>query len=137
MAEIEMLMLANHAEALNGLLYLSGAGWNVVTRSYTGGENPQPHHFGIALSVLVGWNETHHPHTVNVAIETEDGAELWSLAGELEVRRPPEHPPGTDLRAVLALMVTFSFPGPGGYRVVTRTGDAHRMTSFRVVDHVA
>lgn len=137
MAEIEMLMLANHAEAVNGLLYVSGAGWNTVTRNYLADQGPQPHHFGIALSVLVGWNETHHPHTVHVAIEHEDGPELWSLAGELEVHRPPEHPPGTDLRAVLAIMVTFGFPGPGGYRVVARTTDAQRTTSFRVVDNLA
>lgn len=132
-----MLMLANHAEAVNGLLYVSGAGWNIVTRNHPAGDMPQPHHFGIALSVIVGWHETHHRHTVQIAIEHEDGPELWSLAGELEVHRPPEHPPGTDLRAVLAIMVTFGFPAAGGYRVVARTPDSQRTTSFRVVDNVA
>ena len=58
MAQIELLTLANHAEVQNGLLYLSGAGWDRVTRAYKEGKKPRPQHFAIALSVLVPWAET-------------------------------------------------------------------------------
>ena len=90
MAEIELLTLANHAEVQNGLLYLSGAGWDTVTRSYQEGNQPAPQHFSIALSVLVPWMETNQPHLVVIRVEDEDGHEhLMEATANIEVGRPP------------------------------------------------
>lgn len=136
MAEIELLTLANHAEAVGGLLYVSGAGWDVVTRAYPRDVGPNPHHFGIAVSVLVGWNETEQPHKLQLSIENEDGNVLWSLQGNLEMQRPGSAIPGADLRAALAIMLSFTFPQAGGYRVVAELPGKRRSYSFRVVDQV-
>lgn len=137
MPTIEMLTLANHAEAVNGLLYLSGAGWDVVTRSYPQGTTPAPQHFGIGVSVLVPWLETNRPHRLVLFIESEDGGEpLMRTESAIEVGRPPGTPEGSDLRAVLAVSATIPFPRAGGYRLVSHLGAERRTYGFRVVDKV-
>ncbi len=134
---IELLTLANHAEAVNGLLYLAGAGWDVVTRSYPEDGQPAPHHFGIAVSVLVPWIEANRRHRLVLLMESEDGGEpLFRADGELEVGRPPGTPEGSDLRAVLAVSATLAFPQQGGYRLVAQIGQEQRTYGFRVVDQI-
>lgn len=135
MPAIEMLTLANHAEAINGLLYLSGACWDVVTRRYPQGGNPSPHNFGIGVSVLVPWTEANRKHSFSMWIESEDGGEpLMKADGELEVGRPPGTPAGSDLRSVLAVNASLNFPSEGGYRLVADVGGERRTYGFRVVD---
>lgn len=138
MPDIELLTLANHAEAVNGLLYLSGAGWDTVTRNYQAGGQPQPHHFGIGASVLVGWHETNNPWPLKLWIEDEDGGpRLLNVDANLEVGRPAGRPPGTPIRAVLAIMANVGFPSAGGYRLVAEIDGQQRTYSFRVVDQPA
>jgi hypothetical protein len=135
MAEIEMLTLANHAEAVNGLLYLSGAGWDRVTRRYPRGQKPLPNHFGIAVSVLIPWTEANRKHHLSLWIESEDGGQsLIRADGELEVGRPPGVPEGSDRRAVLAIDAQVVFPAAGGYRLVGQIGEGRRTYGFSVVD---
>ncbi|SRR6266545_6351832 len=136
MADIEYLLLANHAEAVNGLLYVLGAGWTDQWRGVIPEDTPPPvTHFGIAASVLVPWTETNRPHHLSIRIEGEDGApELGRLEADLEVGRPPGSRPGTDQRAVMAVNVNLQFPRAGGYRIVAELGDKVRTTSFRVND---
>lgn len=137
MATIEMLTMANHAEAVNGLLYLSGAGWDRVTRRYPAGQKPRPHHFGIGVSVLVPWAEANRKHRLGLWIEDDDGgAPLIRVEGELEVGRAPDLLKGSDRRAVLAVDATVEFPSPGGYRLVGETGDSRRTYGFFVVDEI-
>lgn len=135
MAEIELLTMANHAEALNGLLYLSGAGWDRIVRSYVRGSDPTPHHFGVGVSVLVPWGETNRRLQLSLWIESEDGGEpLMRADGRLEVGRAPGAVEGADARAVLAVDASVQFPREGGYRLVAEI-DGHRRTyGFRVVD---
>ena len=137
MAEIELLMLANHAEVQNGLLYLSGAGWDTVTRSYREGKKPGPQHFSIALSVRVPWMETNQRHEVVIRVEDEDGhSTLMKAAANIEVGRPPGRVPGSDSRSPLAVNSIVHFPKPGGYRVRATLGDQQRDYAFRVIDKV-
>ena len=58
MPRIEYVTVANHAEALNGLLYLQGAGWSDIRVAQQPDGQPGIAHFGIGVSLLVGWNET-------------------------------------------------------------------------------
>ena len=132
-----MLTLANHAEVQNGLLYLSGAGWDTVTRSYQQGKKPRPQHFSIALSVLVPWMDTNQPHRVVIRVEDEDGQnKLMEATANIEVGRPPGKVPGSDSRSPLVVSGIVHFPKPGGYRVRATLGDEQRDYSFRVIDKV-
>lgn len=133
MPEIEFVTLANHAEAVNGLLYLSGAGWSDHWRA-PGPENSlPPTHLGIGISVLVPWTETNRRHHLVVIVEGEDGgAEFVKAEADLEVGRPPGLPPGTDLRAVLALNADVALPEEGAYRIVATLGQKKKSVTFRV-----
>lgn len=138
MPEIETLMLANHAEAINGLLYVSGGGWTHHWRgTIQEGQPPPPSSIGIAVGVLVPWSETNRRHRLELRIESEDGAQLATVEGDLEVGRPPGTPSGSDQRAVLAINATIPFPAAGGYRVVGEflgKPDTKRSVSFIVHD---
>jgi hypothetical protein len=135
---IENLLLANHVESLNGLLYISGGGWTDLTRPLIPGQGPPPTHLGVGMSVLVGWTETNRRHHVLVYIEPEDSGEpLLRAEAELEVGRPPGAVEGADQRAALAFSGEVVFPASGGYRLVAELGDSEtRSVSFRVHDEV-
>ena len=134
MAEIENLILANHAETKDGLLYLMGGGWTDHVRTVAAGQLPTSH-LGIGVTVLVGWTETNRPYQINVVIEPEDGGQpLLALEAGIVAGRPPEAVEGSDTRAVLAVSGEVVFPQQGGYRVRASLGDQVRTVSFRVRD---
>lgn len=134
MPELELLTVANHAEAINGLLYLSGAGWTDLRRPMPP-QGPAPiNHLGIGIAVLVAWIETNQPYRVTVRIEDSDGGELMNLHADFEMGRPPGLAPGSDLRAVIAVNGELQFPAAGIYRVVATVGQQQRSVTFRVHD---
>jgi hypothetical protein len=133
MPQIEGLFLANHAEAHDGLLYLMGAGWSDVRQVVLPEQPPPPFHFGLGLTVLVGWTETNRRHHVTITLEAEDGGmPLMRLEAELEVGRPPGAYEGSDQRSVMALAGEVVFPRPGGYRLMAQVANESRAVSFRV-----
>jgi len=137
MAEVEFLILANHAEVQNGLLYLNGGGWSDHHRGVMPGGLAPISTFGIAVGVLIPWGETNTPHQLSVRVEDADGASIGELGATLMTGRPPELPPGADQRAVMAVMFNLQFPHAGDYRVIARLGEqTPRMTTFRVHDHL-
>lgn len=135
MPEIEYLILANHAEAVNGLIYVSGGGWTEHWRQAPPDGPPAPSNFGIAVSILVPWTETNRPHHLVVKIESEDGGEpILRVDGDLETGRPPGVPRGSDQRSALALNANISFPRSGGYRLMAEVGGSAKSVPFRVHD---
>jgi hypothetical protein len=133
MPSIEYVTLANHAEAINGLLYLSGAGWSEIRPPVQQDGSFAIVHFGIGLSVLVGWNETNQRFAVEITIVHEDGGDpIVRVDGQIEQGRPPGLTPGSDLRSVVAIDANVQFPRPGGYEVRATILDQVRTASFRV-----
>jgi len=132
---IDVLILANHAEAINGLLYLSGGGWTDLHRQIQDGNVPA-NHFGIGISIRVPWHETNEPHKFFLDVQNED-ATVTLLHAEADVTagRPPQLPRGAVQHAVLAINVDTTFPGPGGYRVIANVdGKSTATWPFRVHD---
>jgi hypothetical protein len=135
MPEVELLTVANHAEAINGLLYLSGAGWTDLRRPTPQPGGPIPvNHIGIAIALLVGWNETNQRHRVTLRLENADGRDLVNMQADFEVGRPPGLPVGSDLRTVMGINTEIQFPSAGIYRVVAVVAESRRSVSFRVRD---
>lgn len=132
MPTIEYATVANHAEALNGLLYLQGAGWTDMQVPFTPQDQPAPVHMGIGVSVLVGWNETDQSFPLSVGIVDEDGAQLVAVQAQVQAGRPEGLPPGSDLRTVLAINAEMQFPHAGGYELRTDLGDQIIVVAFRV-----
>ena len=133
---VETLLLANHAEALNGLLYIQGGGWVHHWRDRpVDGQPPPTAHFGVAMSILVPWGDTNRRYPLSLEIVPEDGGEpLTRIDASYEVGRPPGTPPGSDQRSVLAVNFDLHFPADGGYRVSAQTGGSTREISLYVHD---
>jgi hypothetical protein len=111
--------LADSAEAVNGKLYVLGAGWDQLVVSSLPAVQQR-----VALGVLlqVGWNDTDVEHDVTLRLETEDGAPV------LLARNVPGAPPGT---AVAAIGHRFT----AGRSALVRAGDAQTLpVTFTIND---
>jgi hypothetical protein len=134
--EIENLILANHVEAVNGLLYVSGGGWTDHWRP----QSPQPgvpvvSHLGVAVTVVIPPEAPTVPHQLTVGIEDGQGRQVAGLQTQLNQARPAGMAPGQAQRSVLALSFNIVFPTAGEYRLVARLGiAAPRELPFRVHD---
>jgi hypothetical protein len=130
---IEYVTVADHAEAINGKLYLQGAGWTDITAPIGPNGETRYVHLGLAVSVLVGWNETNHPFPLRLTVSDEDGTELMRVDAQIEAGRPAGVQHGSDFRKVLAFGAEVQFPRPGGYQLRAALGeDQERSVSFRV-----
>lgn len=133
MPEIEYVTLANHAEAINGLLYLQGAGWTDVMVEALPNGQLRPIHMGVGVSILVGWNETNVAYPMGFQMIHEDGGEpVLAGEGQVETGRPAGAAPGAELRNVLAIGADVVFPRPGGYRFEVSLANVTKGVSFRV-----
>jgi hypothetical protein len=118
--EIGFLLLSDHSEAVNGKLYMTGGGWNVVTLP----ELPHEWGFHIALGVDVGWDETNRRHNLRLNIHDPDGVELGEdFSAEFETGRPPGMPAGQEQRLVMSIGTTTTFSTVGPHAVVVHVND--------------
>ena len=63
-AAVDFVLMANHVEVVNGLLYVSGGGWTDHHRRLPPDGAPiPPSHLGIGVSVVVPWNEKNRTAT--------------------------------------------------------------------------
>ena len=134
--EVDFLLLANHVEIVNGLLYTSGAGWTDHRRPVLpAGSPPHMSHLGIAASVSVPWHETNSPHVLVVCIEDADGNAIASVEGCLNVGRPPSLPSGTSQPVMFGFALDIEFPHAGAYRISASVDNGEpKHWPFRVHD---
>lgn len=136
-SSIDYVILANHVEAVNGLLYISGGGWTDLHRLIQPNGQPPVNHFGVGVSVRIPWTQTNQPHRLAVRVEDEDAAVVVvRVDAQLNVGRPATIPQGADQHAVIGIGVETAFPKPGGYRVIAVLDDEldTRTWAFRVHD---
>jgi hypothetical protein len=113
--EVGFLLLSDHAEAVNGKLYMTGGGWNVLRLP----ELPHEWGFHIALGIDVGWDETNRNHELLVNLHDPDGIELGEgLSVEFEAGRPPGMPAGQEQRLVMSVGTNVSFETSGPHAAV-------------------
>jgi len=129
--EIEFLIIADAVDGVNGKLYVMGGAWDRWTsRTY-----PSPIRLGIAVGLLVPWDETNEKQSVRLSIVDADGKPVVpDIDGEIEVGRPPGLTPGTTQRALLTINAGFPMPKPGRYEVsVTVPAGAEKRVAFDAV----
>src|SRR6266566_147982 len=131
---IEFVMLADHAEAINGKLYMNGGGWTDHNRPVVAGQAPPPSAFSIVLSVFVPWGDTNRPIDLSLTVEDDDGNKLVDMTTKMVVGRSPLLKPGSGQHAPLAINAVQVFPKAGGYRVVVKFADDVRTWPFTVND---
>ncbi len=101
------MMLADHAAAVGGKLYISGGGWSIT--------GPAPTPGAIAMDVKVPWDEREHEHELllelldadgqPVLVPTPLGVQPLRIEGKLKLEGPldPAVKPGTPLDAPFAI----------------------------------
>ena len=129
--EIDCLTLADWAEAINGKLYIQGAGWDRTVLNAD-----QSADFAIAASFLVPWNLTNRQNEFAMTIEGEDGkAVAPALTGAFTVGRPPDARPGQRFRSPIAVRCGMKLPGPGLYQVTMALNQTPtKSVSFEVLE---
>lgn len=117
-------MLADHAEAVNGKLYVTGGSWNQIFA----GNFPARHgHLSVAMAIQVPWTATNEKHSLGVDVVDADAASIVpaKLGGQFEVGRPPGWRPGDDNTVVAVFNLEgLTFPKEGQYSFVVRVDDA-------------
>ena len=128
--ELDFLLLADRAEAVNGKLYLVGGGWDRLGMSSI----PGPANFDVAVGVLVGYNETNSPHKIELVLEDEDNKlVLGPIAAQFELGRPAGMKLGQTQRFQMVLRGPFPLPRSGSFQwVVILDGERKPKTQFWV-----
>jgi|SRR5215472_7874872 len=126
--DLDFLLVADRAEAVNGKLYLLGGGWDRITLPHY----PGPANFDVALGVLVGYTETNEKHEFQLRLEDDDNqVVLGPVAGQFELGRPPGLKPAQAQRFMVAVRGPFVLPRPACYHwVATLDGRQVGRTTF-------
>lgn len=99
-------LLADHAEAVNGKLYVTGGCWNTLAVPKLPAAHP---HFTVAAALHVPWKATNQEHSLRLDLVDANGqSELpEALQGHFETGRPPGMRAGDETAVVIA----FNFNG--------------------------
>lgn len=134
--DVEWLILADAAQVVGNKLYLLGGGWDrlSVNRPF-----PVEQRIGLALSMIVDWNETNRKHDFEIEILAEDQStealkSLVKVGGQCEVGRPPGIQVGQSQRFQIAVEMGLKIEGPGTKTVIARiSGQEKRRIHFNVI----
>ena len=134
--DVEWLILADAAQVVGNKLYLLGGGWDrlSVNRPF-----PVDQRIGLAMSMIVDWNETNRKHDFELEILAEDQTtealkSLVKVGGQCEVGRPPGIQSGQEQRFQIAVEMNLKIEGPGAKIVIARIGGLEkRRIHFNVI----
>jgi len=128
---VEWLILSDFAQIIGDKLYLQGGGWDKLTINSS---FPVEWNVGLAASFTVPWNETHQQTTVEIEVQTDDGASVAKIEGQFKVGRPADIPQGQTQRTQVAGNLRIRLDKPGTYAIVARLeGEERSRTHFNVV----
>jgi hypothetical protein len=132
------LLLCDHAEAINGKLYIMGAAWNLLQAP------GQAITVALAIVVKVAWDEADQPHELIAQLLDGDGnpivinGEPVAPSGQFELGRPAGLKPGSTLNMPLAFNLTGLVLGVGQYEWrLTIDGETVARAPFAVVEPFA
>jgi len=125
--EIDILLTADSVQVANEKLYVLGGGWRYVYVQ----KFPVEHSMGIALGILVPWEQTNIRHTIEVVLLDGDGNPVLDspiLQGEFETGRPPGIKPDSTQRVLMAVNFRAPLAKPGENKIIARL-DGHDKAS--------
>jgi hypothetical protein len=132
------LLLCDHAEAINGKLYIMGAAWNLLQAP------EQAINVALAIVVKVAWDEADAGHELIAELLDADGERIMingepvAPSGRFELGRPPGLKPGSTLNMPLAFNLTGLVLGVGQYEWrLTIDGETVARAPFAVVEPFA
>lgn len=91
--------LADHAEAINGKLYVTGGCWD---RIFVPTVPVKHNHLSVVFALVVPWTSTNEKHALEIGCEDAEGTSALPgpLKGNFEVGRPPGWRPGDDATVI-------------------------------------
>lgn len=98
--KLDWMILANHAEVSNDLLYVSGGGWDAINVVAEPPEGFLPDGVAavmmgsLAIRLLFHVTETDRTHELELSMMSEDGADVAKVNAEFPVPRRSDVPPG-------------------------------------------
>lgn len=116
--KLSALILADHAEAVNGKLYVTGGCWDRLAAAQLPTQHP---HLSLAACILVPWNSTNQKHSVEVSLSDEDGHDVLGqpITAQFEVGRPPGILAGSDITTLLVINFNaLALPRAGRYAFI-------------------
>lgn len=120
-AQVDFVMLVEHAEAINGKFYIMGGGWNQLTVPAYG----QPINLAVALNVSVPWNKSNTKLPLKVSMIDSDGQELMpACIITIVAGRTPNMIYGQSIPQPIALTMLTVIPKKGTYSIVAEITDA-------------
>ena len=131
--KIDILLTADSVQVANEKLYMLGGGWRYVhVRKF-----PTEHNMGVALGILVPWDQTNIRHDIEVVLVDEDGNQILEsplIKGQFETGRPPGMSPGSEQRVLMAVNFRAPLKNAGQYQIVARLdGHDEGMATFQAV----
>lgn len=126
---IDSLLVADHAEAVNGKLYVMGGGFDTVFAP----QFPMAVRFSFAALLKVPWNDTNRRLPIKgwVARADDDEDLGWKLEGELEAGRAPGNR-GQDAQIMVAGPIGFEVSEPTEIVFNMTFANDHRAIPLRV-----
>ncbi len=121
--QVDYLVVADAAAAVEGKHYILGAGWDVIIATSFPVAQPM---MGVAVRLRVPWNDTNVPHLIELDVVDADMNSILPnppgpVRGHMNVGRPPHVAPGNDQAIPLAFSLAgLQFQRPGTYSVVFR-----------------
>ncbi|HEY7207530.1 MAG TPA: hypothetical protein VH416_04750 [Gaiellaceae bacterium] len=129
------LLLCDHAEAINGKLYVMGGGWTVLYAA------DRPVNISVAAIVAVPWDQTNRRHQIGLDLLDGEGVAVEidgqpvALSGEFEVGRPPGVKPGTSFNTPFVWNLAGLTLQAGGYEwKLLLDGDPRASRAFVVAE---
>lgn len=121
--KIDTLLTADSVQVASEKLYMLGGGWRYVyVRKF-----PVEHNMGIALGILVPWDQTNIRHEIEVVLLDGDSNQILDsplIKGSFETGRPPGMSPGSEQRVLMAVNFRAPLKNAGQYQIVARL-DGH------------
>lgn len=128
--QLDYLLLADKAEAINGKLYAIGAGIHGIGMVQVPGMAA----VDVAVGLLVDYSATSDTHQLSLSMETADNQTvLGPISVPFATGRPPGLPAGEDVSFTLVVQGPFPVPADGAYQWVAEVdGQRFPPRHFRV-----